>query len=720
MYIAMINIHGLLRSEQIEMGRDADTGGQTRYVIDLAKELSSREGVKVDLFTRKIRDRHISKDYGKQIEKISDTVKIVRLPCGSGKYYRKEKLWPYLDEYVDYLIEYFKKTQVLPDVIHGHYADGGYIAREIAAYFNIPLVFTGHSLGRNKNQYLKSIGYSEEKIEEYYSMSRRIHEEEATIDKADMVITSTEYERDELYREYEKRDVKKFSVLPPGFALDKFFPYYHYEISSHEISEEQKIAQYTMIKEINRFLTNVDKPLILALCRPEARKNIDVLIELYGKSPELQAIANLAIFAGIRDDINEMEEGETQVLTDMLLQMDRYDLYGRMAIPKRHNPETDVPEVYRIAALRQGVFVSAAALENFGLTFIEASAVGLPFIGTDKGGVKDIKKNCDSGILVNIEKPRQIHDAIRGVLTDKEQWDTLSKNGVENTRKVYNWKRHTDLYLEQLSKVLEHHSSQKSPDARYEKSMARRLESIDHLLVSDIDNTITGSEEGVELFRSYLTRNTDRLGFGIATGRSLESAREVLADLDLPSPDIWICSVGSEIYYGKNCIQDKGWAQHIRRRWNRQRIVDALSIVDEIVLQDSPGSQRPYKISYLLKEPLSETLKQKIEDLLSRAKCPHNAIYSHETFLDILPYRAHKGAAIKYLAWKWNLGAKQIITAGDSGNDAGMLVAPFNSIVVGNHEASLESLKKRRNLYFARSESGHGLVEGLEKHTGLS
>ena len=263
MYIAMINIHGLLRSEQIEMGRDADTGGQTRYVIDLAKELSSREGVKVDLFTRKISDRHLSKDYSKQVEKISDSVKIVRLPCGSGKYYRKEKLWPYLDEYVDYLIEYFKKTQILPDVIHGHYADGGYIAREIAAYFNIPLIFTGHSLGRNKHQYLKSIGYSDEKIEEYYSMSRRIHEEEATIDKADMVITSTEYERDELYREYEKRDVRKFTVLPPGFALDKFFPYYHYEIASHEISEEQKIAQYTMIKEINRFLTNVDKPLIL-------------------------------------------------------------------------------------------------------------------------------------------------------------------------------------------------------------------------------------------------------------------------------------------------------------------------------------------------------------------------------------------------------------------------------------------------------------------------
>ncbi len=719
MYIAMINIHGLLRSEQIEMGRDADTGGQTRYVIDLAKELSERDGVKVDLFTRKISDRHLSRDYSRQVEKISDMVKIVRLPCGGSKYYRKEKLWPYLDEYVDYLIEYFIKKKELPDVIHGHYADGGYIAREIASYFNIPMVFTGHSLGRNKKQYLKSIGYSEERIEDYYSMERRIHEEEENIKKADMVITSTEYERDELYSEYENRDLEKYTVIPPGLALDKFFPYYHYEISPHDISEEQKIAQYMMIKEINRFLTNPDKPLILALCRPEARKNIDVLIELYGKSPELQAIANLAIFAGIRDDINEMEEGETQVLTDMLLQMDRYDLYGKMAIPKRHNPETDVPEVYRIAALRGGVFVSAAALENFGLTFIEASAVGLPFIGTDKGGVKDIRKNCDSGLLVDIEKPKQIHDAIRKSLTDKELWDQLSRNGVENIRVVYNWRRHTDSYLESISEVLEAHASQKSPEARYEKSMARRLDSISHLLISDIDNTITGDAEGITLFRTFLDTHHETLGFGIATGRSLEAAEEILNELSLPSPDIWVCSVGSEIYYGKTRIQDKGWAQYIRRRWNRERIVDTLSLIDEITLQEAPGSQRKFKVSYNVNEPLTDELKQKIHDVLIKAKCPHNAIYSHESFLDILPYRAHKGAAIKYLAWKWDIQPQQIITAGDSGNDAGMLVAPFCSIVVENHEESLKTLKKRKNLYYSSSPHALGLVEGLKQLTGL-
>ena len=450
MYIAIINIHGLVRSNNIEMGRDADTGGQTRYVVDLVKELSTREDVEIDLFTRKIGDKRLSKDYNKQIEEIGGKARIVRLPCGGVKYIRKEKLWPHLDEFVDSLIEFFRSEKRVPDIIHGHYADGGYIATEIASYFHTPLVFTGHSLGRNKLDYLKSTGVSDERIEDYYSMSSRIAQEERTIRKADMVITSTNYEREELYSSYKNRDLERFVVVPPGLDLDKFFPYYHYEIQDPSVTEEQKLAQFTMMKELQRFFTVPDKPLIMALCRPEARKNIDLLIEIYGKNKDLQAIANLAIFAGIRDDINTMEEGEKQVLTDMLLLMDRYDLYGKMAIPKHHNPERDVPELYRIVAMKRGVFVSAAALENFGLTFIEASAVGLPFVGTDKGGVQDIRKNCDSGVLVDIGKPKAIHDAIHKILTDSELWDSLSQHGVERIRQVYNWQTHCDTYLAQV------------------------------------------------------------------------------------------------------------------------------------------------------------------------------------------------------------------------------------------------------------------------------
>ena len=55
-------------------------------------------------------------------------------------------------------------------------------------------------------------------------------------------------------------------------------------------------------------------------------------------------------WAFIRKDVRKMPDNEREVLTDLLMLMDTYDLYGRMAIPKRHDFESEVPELYRIAA----------------------------------------------------------------------------------------------------------------------------------------------------------------------------------------------------------------------------------------------------------------------------------------------------------------------------------------------------------------------------------
>ena len=718
MYIAIINIHGLVRGNDIEMGRDADTGGQTRYVVDLIKELSAREHVEVDLFTRKIADKRLAKEYRQSSEQVGKRGRIVRLPCGGAKYIRKEKLWPYLDEYVDNLIEFFRSEKRVPDIIHGHYADGGYVATEIASYFGTPLVFTGHSLGRNKLDYLKTSGVSDERIEEYYAMSQRIANEERTIRKADMVITSTNYERDELYAAYENRDLAKYQVVPPGLDLDKFFPYYHYEIQDPSITEEQKLAQFSMLRELQRFFATPDKPLIMALCRPEARKNIDLLIEIYGKHKDLQAMANLAIIAGIRDDINSMEEGEKQVLTDMLLLMDRYDLYGKMAIPKHHNPERDVPELYRIAAMKRGVFVSAAALENFGLTFIEASAVGLPFVGTDRGGVQDIRKNCESGLLVDIGDHKSIHEAIRRILTEPELWDALSRHGVERIRQVYNWKTHCDTYLGHLRDLLEAHGERKGSHARYERSLAKRLDSVSHLVISDIDHTLTGDDDALQELKALLEAHHDTVGFGIATGRSIESAKELLDRHGL-KPDILITSVGSEIHYGDDLIADKGWSGHIRRRWYPDRIRKVLDGYPELSLQAEAGSQRPGKISYDLADGVDgKQLLERIATDLEDARCAYHAVLSHDNLLDILPYRASKGTAVKYLAWKWHIDPSSVIVAGDSGNDADMFVKPMKGVIVANHEPALDTLRRSRHLHFSREPHARGVIEGL-RHYGV-
>jgi sucrose-phosphate synthase len=359
LYIQLFSIHGLIRGHAQEMGRDADTGGQVKYVLELARSLAEHEDVEqVDLVTRLIQDKKVSSDYSKEIEAISDKARIIRIQCGGRKYLRKELLWPHLEEFIDKTIKFLKKQQRTPDIFHGHYADGGYVAKELAKAFDIPFVFTSHSMGRSKREKLLADGLSVQRINKQYKLDKRISEEERIIEKAGLIITSTEQEIGKQYSLYDNYDMGNYKVIPPGIELETFYPYYDYHFESEQLPEEIKQARVALLKELQRFWGNPEKPFILALCRPDHRKNITGLIEAYGVNRDLQAIANLAVFAGIRQNIAEMEENERDVLTDMLLQMDKFDLYGELAIPKKHDFETEVPELYRICAESRGVFVN--------------------------------------------------------------------------------------------------------------------------------------------------------------------------------------------------------------------------------------------------------------------------------------------------------------------------------------------------------------------------
>src|SRR5690554_4938632 len=448
--IALVSIHGLIRAHDLELGRNADTGGQTKYVVELTEELGGCEGVeRVDLLTRLIDDPDYDDDYAQPSETIGPNARIVRLECGPAGYVRKELLYPHLDEYLQNAIRFYEESGRPPDVVHGHYADGAYVAQRLAQHFGVPFLFTGHSLGRNKARTLQRAGMAEEQIRQQYAMDERIRIEEEALREADQVIASTEYEIQTGYELYDAHKAADYRVMPPGIDLERFYPYYYYEDDPNfDRSEEQKQAAHRMRQEIARFITQPEKPIILAISRPDRRKNIPSLIEAYGADPELQSLANLVIFAGVRKDIEAMDDNEREVLTELLLLMDKHDLYGKLALSKKHDPETDIPELYRIAAHGRGVFINPALVENFGITLIEAAACGLPIVSTNFGGPNDMVRNCRNGILVDSNDQAEVRAALKKLLVDQELWQASSQNGVLGAQKHYSWSAHCAVYRE--------------------------------------------------------------------------------------------------------------------------------------------------------------------------------------------------------------------------------------------------------------------------------
>lgn len=711
----MFSVHGLLRAENMQLGHDADTGGQIKYAVELCDALSQSENVKrVDLFTRLIQDKAISEDYARPVEQVNEKFSIVRIQCGGKKYLRKELLWPHLDEYVDKTIKYIKRQNAIPDIVQGHYPDGGYVAMQLAEIFGTPFVYTGHSLGRSKLKQLINEGMKEKDIIKKYKIDYRIQTEEEVLKKADLIIASTHQEVTEQYGQYENKDIPKYRVIPPGLDIEKFYPFYHDMLPETSKEEIELYAQASMIEELNRFFLQPDRPVILSLCRPDKRKNIAGLIKAYGEDLELQSMANLAVFAGIRKDITNMEDNERDVLTEILLLMDKYDLYGKIAIPKNHNFEHEVPELYRIAAEKKGVFVNSALTEPFGLTLIEAASCGLPILAPDDGGPRDIVKNCQCGILVDTTDTKAIADAVKQIITDSEKWKRYSKNGIMNIRKHYTWDSHATSYMKQISRIFADQGEEKMKVAVPSDAIGRRLAGLNYFIIANIDKTLVGdSNEHLPALLTLLQENREHIGFGLATGRTIESASAFLEKHHIPLPDVLITSVGAEIYYGKKLHDGRGWETHISAKWNREKIVDLLEDFAFLKYQKTE-TQRRFKISYEL-EPGKDRLAM-IHERLLKNQCRYNLIYSLERYLDILPFRASKGKAIRYLSYKWEIPLGNFLVCGDSGNDEEMLRGEPLGVIVGNFSPELKKLKGIRGIFFAGQKYSGGILDGIKRY----
>lgn len=703
LYIVLISLHGLIRGHNLELGRDADTGGQILYVVELARALAKHPDVaRVDLLTRQVFDGKVSDDYAQAEEKLSDKARIVRLPCGPRRYLRKESLWTYLDDFIDKSLQHVRSVGRVPDIIHSHYADAGYVGARLSGLLGAPLIHTGHSLGREKQRHLLEKGLRQSVLEEQYNISMRIEAEEIVLGTADIVVASTRQEVREQYAEYDNYHPKRMRVIPPGVDLVRFYP-----PNGHEKSAP-------IAKQINRFLQAPDKPMILALSRPDERKNITALVRAYGESEKLQALANLVIVAGNRDDIRELDKGAREVLSELLFLFDKYDLYGKVAYPKKHSAE-DVPVMYRLAALLEGVFVNPALTEPFGLTLIEAAASGLPIVATNDGGPKDIISFCNNGLLIDPLKISDIRKKLLEALSDKARWQKWSADGVRGANRHFSWAGHADIYIELAQELL---AKQKhKPHIRPVKS---RIPTVDRMAFTAIDNALFGDEAAMRELIDMLRRRGRHIGYGIASGRSLANTQRFLKRMKLPFPDVLITGVGTEIHYchsNERIVQDRRWLQHIDYRWDKKGLLKIMRRVPGVKLRPD-SEQSDFKLSYVIDPEVTPTPRE-IKRLLRQHDLHAKLVLTEEKYMDLLPIRASKGLAIRYIALRWGLPLERILVVGDSGNDEEMLLGDTLAVVVANHSPELDRLKGKPRIYFAQGEYARGIAEGIAHYNFL-
>ncbi len=691
--ILHLSLHGLIRGENLELGRDPDTGGQCLYVLELVKALARNPRVRrVSLVTRRVLDPKVDKAYAEAVERLADHAEILRIEAGPRRYLRKEVLWRHLDAFIDGVLAMLRREKRLPDLIHAHYADAGYVGRQLAAVLGCPFVFTGHSLGRCKRDRLIEGGADPQDIDRRYNLAARIEAEEMSLEAASMVCASTRQEVDEQYALYDQHDDSRMRVIPPGVDLTRF---------DGPADADVMAAVDAMLEP---FLRDPSLPPVLTIARADERKNLPALVRAFAGNDWLCGHANLVIIGGNREKLEKLPPGARKVWNELLRCIDDGGLYGRAAYPKRHRSR-DIAGLYRWAAERGGVFVNPAFTEPFGLTLLEAAAAGLPLVATRDGGPRDIIGNCRNGTLVDPLDETGMGRAIEAILADRREQQDLADAGHRLVREHYSWDAHVSRYLAEMDDVL--------PAAPEPRKSSTRGALVDrgHWVVMDLLPRI--EEQPAELVARWRALFDDQpdLGFGIATGLPFEEAWEVIGRCGMPEPGFVIACLGAEIRYGKSGVIDERWPQQIAHRWDRAAVVATLDGVAGLSLQ--PGDrQHRFKVSYYL-DHNQPTTRLDIQRRLREAGLSAKVIVSARSLVDIIPIRSGKDVALRYLEHRWGIEPERIFYFGTYANDLAAVRGRNLSTLAGDADRVLRQIRPRPRLFHAREAGLAGFFEGL-------
>lgn len=693
-----ISIHGLIRGENMELGRDPDTGGQCLYVLELVKALAKDERIRrVSLLTRRVIDPKLSDDYAQDREVLDDVADIIRIDAGPRRYLRKEIVWRHLDSFIDATLAYLRREKRVPDVIHAHYADAGYVGRQIAAVLGCPFIFTGHSLGRVKRQRLVEGGVEPVEMEKRYNLAARIEAEELSLDSASMVCTSTQQEVDEQYALYDQHSESRMRVIPPGVDLSRFDGPGSPEMAA---AIDGKLAP---------FFQDPSKPPVFTIARADERKNLPGLVRAFSGNKWLRENANLIVIGGNREELDKLPPPARKVWMELLRTIDDGDLYGNIAYPKTHKAP-EVAGLYRWCAERKGVFVNPAFTEPFGLTLLEAAAAGLPLVATQDGGPRDIIANCRNGTLVDPCNDKEMGDAIEAILSDPEKQKHLSETGHREVRIHYSWAAHVNSYLEEVFKIMP-----PAPRTRGSSTRGALVERERWVVMDLLPRIEEQPEEMIDKWRAIFEEHP--IGFGIATGLSFEEAWEVIQRCGMPEPGFVISGLGAEIRYGETGVLDEPWRNQIGTRWNRQGVLDAFAGFDGLSLQEEKF-QDQFKVSYLM-DSNKAVGRLALQGTLREKGISAKVIVTAKAFVDVIPIRSGKDVALRYLQNRWGIDSSRIFYFGTYGNDIAAVRGRNVSVLAGDADRVLRQLHSRPRLYHAQGKGLEGFFEGLDHFSFL-
>ena len=348
-----------------EVGKN-DGGGMSIYVQQISRHLSDNHNVTVVT--------------GEKAEGFKDNnLEFISLNIFESNLNVEDKE-VYLQEFKNKLEESLDLKSF--DVIHAHYWLSGLIAKEISNEFDIPFVFTSHSLGVFLD------GYNKE----------RVDCEKIVMNSANIITASSEFENMLIADTY-KVDENKIKKIIPGVDREIFSPDLSIKRENIFLSigriQEQK-GQLQTLEFLNNFKKIENDFRCIFIGGPSGKYGDEYLLELEQTVKDF----NLETHVEFLDNLEQ----------------------------------TKIIELLNKAKL----LIHTSRFETFGLVAIEANTMGVPVLTINNGSLMEIIENNKNGYLSENLIDKEVNNFVSHLLNEDRKFQEVSLSCIDKSKK-YDW-----------------------------------------------------------------------------------------------------------------------------------------------------------------------------------------------------------------------------------------------------------------------------------------
>jgi glycosyltransferase involved in cell wall biosynthesis len=215
-------------------------------------------------------------------------------------------------------------------------------------------------------------------------------------------------------RSFEKRNLKNFDVL----------------IANSNVTREKIIEAYHLdsrrVVKIYKALGNMPKK------RKSVSRKGPFTVSLAGVN--LQRKGVFYLIDAMPDIIREFPATTFEIMgkydRKMVSECKRKGVLENVRFHGVSSPEK-VEDLY----MRTDVFILPSLIEGFGIVLLEAMSHGIPCIGTDTGGIKELIKNEETGIIIRPGSSKDISKALSSLMKDYRMREKISKGAFSFSKK---------------------------------------------------------------------------------------------------------------------------------------------------------------------------------------------------------------------------------------------------------------------------------------------